>query len=65
MKNPIKFIYWQRIISIWVIACFFLTGLNLPLVQAQDYNLPDPGSRVELSPAYNPPIFKRDQGLPQ
>ena len=38
--------------------CFFVTGLNLPIVQAEDFHLPVPGVMVHLSPPLDPPILK-------
>ncbi len=37
-----------------LIVCFFASGLNLPLVQAQDFHLPAPGVMVHLSPEFTP-----------
>ena len=39
-------------------VCFFVTGLNIPWSQAQEYSLPAPGVMVRLSPPLNPPMLK-------
>jgi hypothetical protein len=58
MSVPIKFLYWRRMISLLVMACFFITSLNCPVASAQDFRLPAPGAMVHLSPGFNPPILK-------
>ncbi|MBF0504481.1 MAG: hypothetical protein HQL14_05185 [Candidatus Omnitrophica bacterium] len=65
MSNPIKLTDFKRVITFLVICCFFITSLNIPLIQAQpaslaggDINLPAPGVRVNLSPEFNPLILK-------
>ena len=58
MKSLMKYINWRRWTSILVMVCFPMTGLNIPLAQAQDYHLPVPGVIVHLSPPLDPPILK-------
>jgi len=58
MDVPIKLPHMRRVISLLIIVCFTVTGINIPLVQAQDFRLPTPGVMVHLSPPLNPPILK-------
>jgi len=50
----------KRILSLPVIVCFFLTSLGpLPKVHADTVlGLPEPGTMVNLSPAYEPALIK-------
>ncbi len=58
MKSPTNFTYWQKAISLIVIATFTLTGLNVPDSHAQQLSLPKPGVRVSLSPQFIPANLK-------
>src|ERR1700691_3571304 len=58
MANPMKSTYLKRVISSLMICFFFITSLNLPLAQAQEFRLPAPGVMVHLSPPLDPPILK-------
>src|SRR5947207_7148637 len=49
----------KRTISIFILVCFLTTGqIGTIPVYAQDFVLPAPGVRVQLSPQFNPPILK-------
>ena len=56
MKTPFP-IY--MFINIIILGSFILNTLGpLPIAQAQEINLPVPGTMVQLSPEYDPPILK-------
>src|SRR5476649_1382049 len=58
MKAPFKSTYWKPKISILLIVCFFVSGLNMSLAREDEFYLPPPGVMVHLSPPLNPPILK-------
>jgi phosphoenolpyruvate synthase/pyruvate phosphate dikinase len=51
---------FKKILSLTVIACFFLTSLSpLPKAHADSaLSLPTPGTMINLSPAYEPALIK-------
>ena len=51
-------IRFQRFAAAWTLFAFLGNGLSLPPAHAQELNLPAPGIRVALSPAFNPPVLK-------
>ena len=50
---------FRKILNTTIIFCFIFTAQGpIPLVQAQDVNLPAPGTMINLSPAYEPVMIK-------
>jgi hypothetical protein len=58
MTTPVKLIYWRRVITIFVLVCFFVTNINVSFVRAQEFKLPAPGVMVGLSPEFSPAVLK-------
>jgi hypothetical protein len=74
MKTKVRFIYLWRVITIFVLVCFFVTNINVPFVRAQEFRgstgstssplgsspfyLPAPGVMVGLSPEFSPAVLK-------
>jgi len=58
MSTPNIYKNFKLFIGTVVVLCFFITGLNVPLVQASDFHLPVPGVLVRLSPPLDPPMLK-------
>ena len=63
----IPMIFLRRIACIWILASFLGTSITLPpgLARASSldpagvlFHLPQPGSRVNLSPAFEPVLIK-------
>jgi len=48
----------SRLISILVLLAFFGNCVTPGIIWAQDFNLPQPGAMINLSPSFNPPILK-------
>ena len=65
MWTPLKSTYIRSLISLVVIICFLVSGWSLPLVQAEDFHLPQPGVMVHLSPPLEPPILKGIKVYPE
>ena len=65
LKNRVSFLYMRKDLNLranlalGLIFAFLLNILGpMPLVQAQDINLPAPGTMINLSPAYEPVMIK-------
>ncbi len=50
--------FHRRRISLWLMVIFFVDTLGPLPARADDFILPNPGVRVALSPAFNPPVLK-------
>ncbi len=54
-----KYLNFRVNIALGLIFAFLLNFLGpIPLAQAQEFSLPAPGTMVQLSPEFNPPILK-------
>ena len=58
MNSNIKFIYMRRVITLFVLVCFFVTNINVSFLRAQEFRLPAPGVMLQLSPAASPALLK-------
>ena len=60
MRKSLKFTYLQRVNSLFVLVCFFVTNINVSFVRAQEntFLLPAPGQMVALSPSFSPAVLK-------
>ena len=48
----------RRLITSGILCAFLANSLFLPSASAQELILPVPGTRVALSPSFNPPVLK-------
>ena len=49
---------WRKIVASFVLVAFLLTSGGVPAYSQVLLNLPEPGTRVSLSPAFMPPLLK-------
>ena len=47
----------KKLLLGFILLCFITTGIIQP-IYARELSLPTPGTRVSLSPAFNPPVLK-------